>query len=53
MLLLGYSVGDQDLRSSIPSECHELLLTIENITFEIEKSLEVFKDLKETLQGML
>ena len=40
-------------RSNIPSECRELLQKIKNITFEIEESSEVFKELKETLHGTL
>ena len=40
-------------RSNIPSECRELLQKIKNITFEIEESSEVFKELIETLHGTL
>ena len=40
-------------RSNIPSECRELIQKQKNITFEIEESSEVFKELKETLYSTL
>ena len=39
--------------SNIPSECRELLQKVENMTFEMEESSEMFKELKETLCSTL
>ena len=40
-------------RANLPSECRELLQRTKNITFDVEKSSEVFVELKETPNELL